>query len=222
MPRMRGSLAGWPASHSWGREVRGTARHGPRLAGLPGPVFSAQTLLSRPSQACSRGCRLGVQSGGRIIKCVAGKGGCVGTGSPPSGGWIHGLGSQDIYLPDAWQHSHEVAIAVIVPMFRGGDRGPGLLPPPRVPPPTESVPCSCPFRGLAVGRGRSQNCQGPFSKLRGARCRSPGRCTSCPRAEGPAGATPAQATLDTPTARPCPWALQPQPLVVSAALLSGL
>lgn len=81
--------------------------------------------------------------------------GGVGTGSPPSGGWTHSLGFQGIYLPAACRHSHEVAIAVIVLMFRGGDRGPGLPPRPRVPPPTESVPCFCPFHGPRVGGGSS-------------------------------------------------------------------
>lgn len=46
-------------------------------------------------------------------------------------------------------------MAVIVLMFRGGDRGLGLPPPPRVPPPTESVPCSCLFHGPGVGGGPS-------------------------------------------------------------------
>lgn len=148
-------------------------------------------------------------------------------GSPPSAGWMHGLGSQGIYPPDSWQHSYRRHCS------HAQRRGQKPLAPAtsQGPPPAESVPCSCPFRGLAAcgevfrWGGRGVRTARPLQQAEMCVCLSPGGGPSCPRAERQAGGTSAHAMPDTPVARPCPWALRlpaPPDLCCPFSGLTGL
>lgn len=183
----------------------------PGLCSVPWPSFlllQKRALLGADSELRPGATGLSLQRG------------CCGRGSPPSadGRAVWGPRASISPIPGS------MAIAVLVPMPREGDRSPSLLPPPKVPLLLNLFPAPAPsvrwrLGGRSSGAAEESGLPGPFSKLRSVRCLSLGGAPSGPRERGRLEAhrpTPCQ-TLLLPDPARGPSASQP--LLTSAVVL---